>query len=99
MLPRQNRLSRAALLTKPTRRARFKYGSVAYLSHISRGYAVVVPKKVSKTAPARNKMRRRIYAAIKNVDGRYTGGVVIYPTIEALKAPFSDLQKSLADIL
>lgn len=58
--------------------------------------AVVVSKKLAKTAVVRNKLRRRVYEAVAGqvITGK-PYSVVIYPTGESKKASFQDLKSEL----
>lgn len=58
--------------------------------------AVVVSKKLAKTAVVRNRMRRRVYAALSplfEISKKVT--VIVYPKKETEKAPFQRLQDEL----
>ncbi len=66
-------------------------------------FAVASPKKIFKTAVLRNKARRRIYGAIRSSKmetlpffSNYS--VVFIPNIEAIKAPYKILVKTIEDI-
>lgn len=65
-------------------------------------YAVVIAKKVIKSAPKRNRVRRRIYEILrKNADGMLSGydTVVTVNSPEVLAAPHEELEKLLLDTL
>jgi ribonuclease P protein component len=60
--------------------------------------AVVVSKKVSKSAVARNRMRRRLYAAIKEYEGQITEPYDIVLTVfhdALLEEPHKNVQHQL----
>ncbi len=61
------------------------------------GAAVVVSKKVARTAVVRNRMRRRVYHALKAI--QIAQAIVIHPTRESLTAPYSDIVDSLVSVL
>jgi len=74
-------------------------------NHNSRGFqrfAVVVSKKVEKTAVGRNRLRRRVYEAIRLLRPEFPRKadyifVVYNKSLATL--PFEDLQKLLRDLL
>jgi len=64
--------------------------------------AVVVSKKVSKSAVVRNRIRRRIYELVRQISGDITGAYDIVITVftpQLAKTPTTALQKSLYQIL
>lgn len=102
MLPLQARLPHHVFTGKPTRRVRFEFGTVALYSHISEktggSAAVIVSKKVAKTAPLRNRIRRRTYAAIRALMP-LPHALAVYPTKEMSTAPFQKIVESLRGAL
>jgi ribonuclease P protein component len=98
MLSRSKRLSRAVFDSKPTSRGRFAYGSISFFKD-RQGVAIVVSKKVAKTAVVRNKIRRRVAHALKDSFKNLAHAAVIYPTREAATAPYEDLRAALAAAL
>ena len=104
MLPSTMRLPQTAFGLRPTRRVRFRYGSVSFFTHMPHGVAghrvaVVVSKKIAKSAPLRNKIRRRVYHALRTLVPGLTRSVVIFPTYQAAKVPYTELESALADVL
>lgn len=99
MISRKNRLSRAVFAVRPNKRVRFEYGLVAFMGTSEDGMAVVVPKKVAGSAVVRNKIRRRIYNALRGHSPLYKGGVIIYPSKDSLSADFDDLKQGLVNAL
>ena len=64
--------------------------------------AVVVSKKVEKTAVGRNRIRRRVYEAIrKNFEyiPKKTDYVFVIFSREVLLMPFAELEKSLGELV
>ncbi len=63
--------------------------------------AVIVSKKVAKSAVERNRIRRRIYGAVKNPLLHMQKGVYIllYPKKETLLLPYKNLESDVRDIL
>lgn len=100
MLSKKERVSRLTFQKRPARTGRFIYGSIKGFEGHPSG-AVVVSKKVCKTAPERNKLRRRIYSIIRPLirTGALTNVVVVYPNALALTAPFQELKKELEKAL
>lgn len=99
MISRKNRLSRAVFAVRPVKRVRFGYGLVAFLDTNETGIAVVVPKKVAGSAVVRNKIRRRVYNALKDYSPVQKGGVIVYPSKESLKEDFEVLKQALVNAL
>ena len=63
-------------------------------SHIRLG--VVVSKKVSKSAVARNRIRRRISAIVReNIDNKMPVDIVIIANNQSLEASFTDLNNDI----
>jgi ribonuclease P protein component len=97
MLPKKNRISRKKFPAANARGSRVFspfFSLVSYSSPVETRIAVVVSKKVAKTAVARNTLRRRFYELlaphIKNLAHPLT--VVVYPKLDAIKIPFRDLK-------
>ncbi|MES2134732.1 MAG: ribonuclease P protein component [Patescibacteria group bacterium] len=96
MLSKKERVSRLTFQKRPVRTGRFIYGSIKGFEGDPAG-AVVVSKKVCRTAPARNKLRRRIYNILRPLirTKALQGNVIVYPNALAMKAPFQELKKEL----
>jgi ribonuclease P protein component len=59
-------------------------------------FAVAASKKVFKTAVLRNKVRRRIYNALRSTDIiSLPYSIVFIPNIEAIEAPYSALVSAI----
>ena len=101
MLPKRSRLTARELRALP-RKGVIHISSPYFSARVvptpgSGGkFAVVVSKKVARSAVARNTLRRRLYAALREV-GMVSFPVrgVIYMKKEAVKAPFSVLREAL----
>ena len=64
--------------------------------------AVVVSKKVEKTAVGRNRIRRRVYEALRlNLDAipKKTDYVFVVYSKEIMKMPFRELEKTLGELV
>ncbi|MBU6310736.1 ribonuclease P protein component [Patescibacteria group bacterium] len=88
------RLPRATFSSRPSRRTRTQYGSVSFFDQAPPGYAVIISKKTLRRAVDRNRLRRRVRHIVRGLaDPRC--GVVVYPTGEALRAPYAVVRDSL----
>lgn len=96
MLPKKRRVSSKGFpRTKPLFRTTFPWGTVVFFRSPAFKAAVVVSKKIAKTAVQRNRLRRRIYAALaETMDGIQTT-TVVYPNMTALAAPAAAIRKDL----
>ena len=107
MFPSENRL-RSRYAFWRTRRS----GAMAscdtmkvYLLEVSQDVptqvGIVVSKKLSKIAPVRNKLKRRIREVVRTNLSKFPYGfwVVIYPTRSALDAPYEKLNSDFSKIL
>lgn len=94
-LSKTERLPRALVNAKGIRRA-CSYGSLKLLPPPPRA-AVVVSKKIFKTAPLRNRVRRRVAGILRGfVRAKIlTRAVVAYPNAAALSAPHAELTAAL----
>jgi RNase P protein component len=94
-LPAAGRLPRERITESGVRR-QFAYGSLKLLPP-PLGAAVVVSKKVFKTAPLRNRIRRRISSLLTLFirEGVLRSAVVVYPNASALRASFPRLTEAL----
>ena len=64
--------------------------------------AVVVSKKVMKTAVGRNRIRRRVYEALrKNMEyiPKKTDYIFVIFSKDVMKMPFSELEKTLGELV
>ena len=64
--------------------------------------AVVVSKKVEKTAVGRNRMRRRVYEVIRrNFEylPKNTDYIFVIFTKEVMRMPYSELEKILGELV
>lgn len=64
--------------------------------------AVVVSKKVEKTAVLRNRIRRRVYEALR-VNLKYipkkTDYIIVVFSKDVMTMPFSELEKTLGELV
>lgn len=83
---------------------RSRYVTVKYIANPKRKncrFAVVVSKKVHKSAVGRNRMRRRLYEIIRHEQPVFTGiydVAVIVTSAEVIAAPHEDLAASLKEL-
>ena len=99
MLGYSMRLNRAIFEERPVKRVRFEYGTIAFYSRPKLGAAVVVSKKVARTAVVRNKIRRRVYRALAPLLKAQTHALVVYPTPHAATVSYTDLVRALEQVL
>lgn len=64
-------------------------------------FAVIVSKKVAKTAVSRNKLRRQAYSALENKDISLPTGMIcaFYAKKEAEKAQYTDLSRDISELI
>lgn len=93
-MKRPARLKRAAFPKYP-RRIAFSYGAIAVQAGLSQGVSVVVSKRVAPLATTRNRIKRRVYAALHAPGSAYKGAIIVYPKITVLSAKFKDLALAL----
>lgn len=98
MFPKESRLPRAIFTGKPLRRARFQYGSISFFDAPTVQVAVVVSKKVARSAVDRNRIRRRAVHALKALQGGRPQGVVFYPTAQVKTVPYKELERLLVEV-
>lgn len=104
MLPRKNRIPRHDFPAGPRQGSRVfstLFSGIIYPSKTGTRISVVVSKKTTKTAVARNRLRRRFYAVTTPYLQSFSQGslVVLYPKIEAEKAPASLLKTEVETVL
>ncbi len=99
MLPKRQRFSRRSFPKRAGAGIPFLYGSVKKPAGPARA-AVVLSKKTVPGAADRNRLRRRVYAILKQLvreDARH--GIIVYPNRVALQASFEDLKRELSRVL
>lgn len=69
----------------------------AVFSNEASGYAVVVTKKVSKLAVVRNRTKRRIIAALKEIE--IPQALIVFPKSSASSVSYEDTKKELKAFL
>jgi|GEM_PF-1167958 len=96
MLSKSERLGARGMKARVIRSGRFRFGSVKILA-TPPAAAVVVSKKVSPSAPVRNRIRRRLAAILRALirSGAVSGGVIVYPDKSILLAPTTELRTEL----
>lgn len=104
MLPRTNRIPRKEFPSYPLRGIRVSsplFSAIVYPREHGVRFSVVVSKKTAATAVVRNRIRRRLYAAVEPLVKTFTRGatIVLYPTINAEKAPLHILKREIAEVL
>jgi ribonuclease P protein component len=108
MIGRAHRFHGYGSLNGVYRRGQSVRGPLASLKFMSRGpsrpyrVAVVVSRKVSKSAVVRNRIRRRIYEAVRQADtGISPGTDLVFTIFDARVAdlPPDDLQAAIGGLL
>lgn len=99
MLPKRQRFTQKGFPgAKPFFRTSLPWGSISlYKSDIFKA-AVVVSKKVTKSAPERNRIRRRLYAALRNFSDKKVS-IVVYPRKDAETTPLTTIVNDLTEAL
>lgn len=100
MLSRKNRIPKTEFPSFKDKGIRFVsalFSGTAYPSLGGVKVSVVVSKKTAKGAVERNRIRRRVYAAVEPFLGKFTreARVVFYPKTEAIKAPMTVLKEEI----
>lgn len=100
MLSKKARLSRDEFPTqRATKRHPLPWGAVLRYPHDNFKASVVVSKKTLKKAHERNRLKRRVYAALEALTPRVPMKVVILPRSEALTLPLDTLKADLERVL
>lgn len=104
MLPRINRIPRKEFPVYPLRGIRVLsslFSATIYPREHGVKFSVVVSKKTAVTAVVRNRIRRRLYAAVDPLIKTFTRGatIVLYPNINAEKTPLPLLRKEIVEVL
>ncbi len=91
-------------LFKNAQAVRSRYATVKYTANKKRKaprFAVVVSKKVHKSAVGRNRMRRRLYEIIRSEQPKLNGVydvAIIVTSAEVIAAPYEELRLSVRDL-
>jgi len=101
MLPRGSRMDKTAMQSRPFLQRKFSFGTIKFFKTKTSRAGVVVSKKIYTSAVQRNRLRRRVYTAIREflLTHKPQYGIVVYPTKEALTAKFSEVKESLNSAL
>ncbi len=98
MIVRRRRLARTdfSVLLKSGRRVNTQHFSLLYSPNVS-GLAVVVSKKVIKTAVGRHKIKRRVQSILNTITASY--GYVIFARKGVSTLSFFEIQEELGTLL
>ena len=97
MLPRDRRLRGTELGVLRGKRFFSEHFSALLTSGTRAAFAVVVPKKVAKSAVLRHKIRRRVYAALHTSNPK--GSLVLFPKASVAVLPMNELAAELEQLL
>lgn len=98
MFSRRERLSRAAFPTALTSGRRFSSANFSVvLPKESRGYAVIVSKKVARLSVTRHLIKRRVLEALRTLP--LPSSVIIFPKTTVGRMPYKDVKAELATLL
>ncbi len=103
MLPKGKRMKglEIALIFSRAKTARSSLFILKYVKNPTTkpSFAIAAAKKVFKTAVERNKVRRRIYSAIRSAKmENIPYSIVIMPNYEAIQAPYKKLVEAIETI-
>jgi ribonuclease P protein component len=96
MLPKSKRITTQDFKGKKTRLA---YRGAFFDISVSAGemtkFACIISKKRIKRAVDRNRVKRKVYTALKDSSTKFPCFVFIYPTKNALHVPFKEIEEEL----
>ena len=98
MLPKRERLSVKDIASLSQGRSVFgSLVSLRFLPAKEAKYSVSVSKKVAKRAVDRNRIKRRVYSAVRKAKGASSipYSVMLMPKRECLTAPLADIQSEI----
>lgn len=102
MLPKKERLSVRDIASLEKGRSIFgTYLSIRFSPAPLKKFSVSVSKKVAKRAVDRNRIRRRVYAALQSVKENIKKSVfvMIMPKKECRTIPMADIKNELTSVL
>ena len=101
MLARHERIPREVLTRPPATRRSFRFGVMIFLNISNVAAAVIVSKKVCKTATARNRVRRLVHHILRSLirTGGLSRSVIVFPNVAALTAPFALLKEEIQNAI
>lgn len=70
----------------------------AIFSRETKGYAVVVSKKVARLSVTRHRIKRRVVAVLRTLPS-LPDGAILFPKSSVATLPYPDLQAALAVLL
>lgn len=102
MLKRSHKISRREFLSvSPARPFHTDHLSIRAVPAESTQFSVVASKKVARTAVSRNRLKRRVYAALENAYPRLNNShrAVFYAKKGAEELPYSAIQEEVLFLL
>lgn len=98
MFPRRERLPRAAFPTTLQRGRRLSSPNLSIvISQETKGYAVVVSKKVARLSVTRHRIKRRILAALQDIS--LPTALIVFPRATAGSVSYQDIKKEIINLL
>ena len=98
MFSRRERLSRAAFPTALSTGRRFSSTNFSVvLPKESRGYAVVVSKKVARLSVTRHLIKRRVLEALRTLP--LPSSIIVFPKTAVSRMSYQDVKVELATLL
>ncbi len=67
--------------------------------HKETKYTVIVSKKISKKAVVRNKIKRRVYNALKNIPIKTNVAMMVYTKKQIVDTPYKSIENTLKELL
>lgn len=99
MIPKSLRLTKSDFNTLQTKVIfRGDLFDIAIAKNKEKKFACVISKKRIKKAVDRNKVRRRIYSSIQELQPNIPYGVIIYPKAKSLESPYSQIQEEIRSV-
>lgn len=64
----------------------------------AQGYAVVIPKKVAKLSSSRNRLKRRVLEALRDVNS-LPPSLIVFPRFSANSVNYQNMVTELSDLI
>lgn len=98
MLPKQERLTKTDFVgIRPRIVLRGTFLDISVIPSTASRFACVITKKRVKRAVDRNRIKRKIYAIVREVKPKNPHLVILYPKINTLKGDYTHIQKEISE--